>query len=149
MRRERRQLLRLREVEIRDIGGLALEMVRRDRFREFLLRSRCADVLALEERIRQLDALLAAEAVARVSPQVERCECGAPIVRGAHFCSHCGRPATETPPVLACSHCGNPLAAAANFCAVCGNSIAAEDFERERKEALISPPAPPPATGEP
>jgi hypothetical protein len=128
--RERRELARRREVELRDIGGLAVEMARRDDWRYPLLHSRCAEVLALEERIHELDALItAATMVARGVPAVE-CRCGAPILHGSHFCSHCGRPAPETPPVTTCSHCGQPLPAEANFCSVCGNGVAAEEFER-------------------
>jgi hypothetical protein len=120
--------MRQREIEIRDVGGLAVEMARRDAWNADLLASRTGDVLAIEERIAELDSMLvAAEAAAR-GIGAERCQCGAPIVRGAHFCSHCGRPATETPPIVACSHCGQPLPAEANFCPVCGNNIAAEEY---------------------
>src|SRR5687767_6865931 len=62
--RERRYLVRLREMELRDIGGLAAEMARRDDWRYPLLHSRCAEVLALEQRIHELDALIAASALA-------------------------------------------------------------------------------------
>ena len=140
MRRERRELGRLREVEIRDVGGLVLEMVRRDRFRGDLLLARCNDVLRLEERIHELDSMIAAAEVAARGVRAELCKCGAPIVQGAHFCSHCGRPAAETPPVVACAHCGQPLPAEANFCAFCGNSIAAEEFvEEEFVDAPLVP----------
>ena len=50
LRRERRALLRLREERLRDLGGLALEMYRRDRFREDLLLERCAELIGLEAR---------------------------------------------------------------------------------------------------
>ena len=40
LRRERRTLLRLREQRIRDLGGIVLEMVRRDEFREDLVYDR-------------------------------------------------------------------------------------------------------------
>jgi hypothetical protein len=144
MRRERSELLRQREMEIRDLGGLALEMARRDRFRPELMLSRCAEVLALEERIHELGSMLAAVEVAARGPGAEQCQCGAPIVRGAHFCSHCGRPATVTPPVVTCSHCGQPLPAEVNFCPVCGNAVAAEAFaaEREHSEATMVVPSP-------
>ena len=143
MRRERAELLRQREVEIRDVGGLALEMVRRDRFRPDLLLNRCNDVLALEERIHELGSMLAAADVAARGPGAETCRCGAPIVRGSHFCSHCGRPATETPPVATCRHCGQPLPAEANFCLVCGNAIATDSFgpDEEPIEATMAAPA--------
>ncbi|MBA2616494.1 MAG: zinc ribbon domain-containing protein [Actinobacteria bacterium] len=126
---------------MRDVGGLAVEMARRSDWRYPLLHSRCAEVLALEERIHELDAIIAAGAmVARGVPAVE-CQCGAPILRGAHFCSHCGRPAPETAPVTSCSHCGQPLPAEANFCSVCGNAIAAEAFEGEAglDDTMIEP----------
>jgi hypothetical protein len=128
-RRERRDLIRRREIELRDVGGLAVEMIRRDRFKPDLLVSRCTDVLALEQRIWDLDSYLAtADAAPPGMRAASLCRCGAPLIRGAHFCSHCGRPASDTPPVVACNHCGNPLPAEANFCSVCGNSIAGEDL---------------------
>ena len=40
LRRERRALLQFREERLRDLGGLLLEMFRRDRFREDLIRER-------------------------------------------------------------------------------------------------------------
>jgi hypothetical protein len=139
--RERRDLIRLREVELRDVGGLAVEMARRDDWRYPLLQSRTADVLALEERIHELDAMIAAAEMAQRGVPVAQCRCGAPIVQGAHFCSHCGRPAPETPPVVACSHCGNPLPAEANFCSVCGNPVAAEELAAQTgiDETLVEP----------
>ena len=143
MRRERRSLLRRREIEIRDIGGLALEMVRRDRFRPDLLIARCTDVIAIEERIHELDALLAAvQAAPRAALGAETCRCGAPILRGAHFCSHCGRPAAATPPVVACEHCGQPLPADVNFCAFCGNPVADEEYEpgdSDAERTMVAP----------
>ena len=47
LRRERRALLRLREERLRDLGGIALEMYRRDRFREDLVLERCAELIGL------------------------------------------------------------------------------------------------------
>ena len=97
LRRERRALLRVREERIRDLGGLVLEMYRRDQFREDLLLERCVDLAALEERIQELDALMLA-ASSRRRPPVARCECGAPIAWGARFCASCGRPVGGTAP---------------------------------------------------
>jgi hypothetical protein len=134
MRRELHSLARRREVEIRDVGGLAVEMVRRDRFRPELLIERAGDVLLIEQRLNELDALLMASLAATRGPlrALPRCECGAPLPSGVHFCSHCGRPAPGSRPVAACSHCGQPLPAGANFCASCGNSAAADEFAAER-----------------
>jgi hypothetical protein len=135
--RERRSLAQLREVEMRDIGGLAVEMARRDDWRYPLLHSRCAEVLGIEERIHELDALIAAGDMAQRGVPVVECRCGAPIMRGQHFCAHCGRPAPETSPVVTCSHCGQPLPADVNFCSFCGNAVAGEEFADQ-------PPPPPP-----
>src|SRR5215467_12251186 len=65
LRRERRTLIRAREQRIRDLGGLMLEMYRRDEFRQDLLVDRCGELLALEERLAELDALLAVAVSAR------------------------------------------------------------------------------------
>ena len=127
--RERRELARLREIELRDVGGLAAEMARRNDWRYPLLHSRCAEVLAIEERIHELDAIIAAVTMAARGVPATQCQCGAPILHGSHFCAHCGRPASETPPVATCSHCGQPLPAEANFCSVCGNAVAAEAYD--------------------
>lgn len=128
MQRERRALTRRREIEIRDVGGLAVEMVRRDRFRQELLVDRASDVLRLEQRMHELDSLLAVEVAVRGLRDVPYCKCGAPLPPGVHFCSHCGRPALSAPPVLTCAHCGQPLPAATNFCSFCGHSVAAEEY---------------------
>ena len=145
LQRERRDLTERREIEMRDVGGLAVEMVRRDRWNPDLLVSRAHEVLALEQRMHELDSLLAAEATARSFPNAGYCKCGAPLVPGVHFCGHCGRPARTTPPVLTCTHCGQPLPADVNFCAFCGNPAAAEDYEPapERVEETIVRPSPP------
>lgn len=141
--RERRYLVRLREMELRDIGGLAAEMARRDDWRYPLLHSRCAEVLALEQRIHELDALIAASALAARGVAVATCECGAPLIEGSHFCANCGRPAPETPPVATCGRCGAPLPAEANFCLVCGNAVAAEAYAEPSHpsldETVVSP----------
>ena len=136
MRRERRALARQREVEIRDVGGLAVEMARRDRFRPELLFARATDVLRLEERLNELDGLMRAVAAApRGLRSLPTCRCGAPLLPGTHFCSNCGRPSSAGPPVLTCSHCGHPLPADTNFCAFCGHAVAAEELESERANA--------------
>jgi Double zinc ribbon len=142
-RRERRALARRREVELRDVGGLAVEMIRRDRYNPDLLVSRCNDVLALEQRMWDLDSYLAtAEAAPPAMRDAILCRCGAPLIRNAHFCSHCGRPATETPPVVACEHCGNPLQADSNFCSYCGHSVVGDELTHQEAvsgDTLIAP----------
>jgi hypothetical protein len=119
LRRERRAMVRAREERIRDLGGLMLEMYRRDRFRQDLLVEQCLEVITIEERLREIDSLLEAAMTARRQGLGIRCECGAPILWGSHFCANCGRPVGEEP-VVSCPNCGNALAADAQFCPSCG-----------------------------
>ncbi|HZO61494.1 MAG TPA: zinc ribbon domain-containing protein [Gaiellaceae bacterium] len=116
IRRERRALQRVREDRLRDLGGLILEMYRRDRFREDLLAERCNELLGLDARMHELDEMLAA---ARGRLPLARCDCGAPLPWASHFCPNCGRPAGDRP-VVACAECGHPLPGDALFCASCG-----------------------------
>jgi predicted nucleic acid-binding Zn ribbon protein len=126
LRRERRALLRAREERLRDLGGLMLEMYRRDQFRQDLLVERCEELMALDERLRELDTLLAAAvSVRRVAPAA-RCTCGAPLTGGSHFCANCGRPVAAAPPVVACTACGAAISADAQFCTACGRPVAPE-----------------------
>lgn len=92
LRRERRELLRAREQRLRDLGGLMLEMFRHDQFRRELLLERCRDLVSLEERIAELDTLIAAAVSRGRTPPAAHCECGAAVFWGARFCAHCGRP---------------------------------------------------------
>ncbi len=119
LRRERRALLREREDRIRDLGGIVLEMIRRDEFREDLVYEQAAELVALEDRLHELEALLAAAtSVRRWTPAV-RCACGAPVLWGAHFCGNCGRPVGPDA-IVACVACGHALPADAKFCGSCG-----------------------------
>ena len=114
-------MLRAREERLRDLGGLMLEMYRRDQFRQDLLVERCEELVALDERLQELDTLLAAAVSSRRPAPAARCACGAPIVGGSHFCGNCGRSVGAAPAVVACTKCGAPLAADAKFCAACGH----------------------------
>src|SRR5437763_2151915 len=129
IRRERRLTTQLREDKLRDLGGLMLEMYRRDVFREDLLAERCNELLGLDARLHELDELLAA---ARHGVPAGRCECGAPLPWGSHFCPNCGRPAGDRP-VITCVECGHPLPGDARFCASCG--AAAETESEPETEA--------------
>jgi hypothetical protein len=120
LRRERRALLREREQQLRDLGGLALEMFRQDSFREHVLYERCADVAAIDERLFELERLLDVR-----RPPAARCACGAPVFWGSHFCGNCGRPLGE--PVVGCSACGHALSADARFCPECGTPAPAAE----------------------
>jgi hypothetical protein len=91
LRRERRTLLQARERRLRDLGGLMVEMYRRDQFRQDLLVDRCTELARIDERLGELDTLLAAAASRGRVREAAHCECGAPIFFGAKFCSRCGR----------------------------------------------------------
>jgi hypothetical protein len=85
LRRERRALLQAREERLRDLGGLTVEMYRRSSWRDDLLHERCAEVIGIDARLAEIDELL------HGSEGTERCRCGAPVLRGSHFCPNCGR----------------------------------------------------------
>ena len=113
-----------------------LEMFRRDQFRQDLLVERCDELLALDDRLQEVDTLLAASVSARRPAPPARCACGAPIVWGSHFCANCGRPVAATPPVVSCVKCGAAVAADAKFCAVCAEPVSAEQPGAGAVEAL-------------
>jgi hypothetical protein len=92
LRRERRVLLKAREDALRDVGGLLVEMYRRGSFRDDLLAERAATAVGIDARLAEIDDLL--HGARRKLP---RCECGAPILRGSHFCPNCGRTVDEQP----------------------------------------------------
>jgi Double zinc ribbon len=120
--------VKAREERIRHLGGLTLEMYRRSNFRDQLLIEQCREIVALEQRLHELDSMLEAVAAARRAPTT--CECGAPVPWGSHFCANCGRPVGGEP-VVTCEGCGHPLPADASFCASCGRPVEAEDEEPE------------------
>jgi len=91
LKRERKALLEMREERLRDLGGLALEMYKRDRFNARLVVDRCAELVALEARVQEIDALLDGSALVRRGGGGAVCICGAPILLGAKFCATCGR----------------------------------------------------------
>jgi Double zinc ribbon len=134
LRRERRLLVAEREERIRDLGGLMLDMYRRNQFRQALVFDRCNELLAVERRLRELETLLTASSAPGGIGVYGRCVCGAPLFWGGHFCTNCGR-AIPDAPIVSCARCSNPLAADARFCPACGSYIEA---------AAESAPAPPP-----
>ncbi len=129
LKKELRALTEKREVDLRDLGGLVLEMVRRDRFREDLLVERSEDVLAGEDRIRELDMLLNPPPGARLGGGGATCRCGTLLETGARFCWRCGRPNEYAMPLAPCRRCQQALPADAEFCPRCGlpTAVAAGD----------------------
>lgn len=92
LRRERKALVLFREERLRDLGGLTLEMFKRDRFDVSLVVERCAELVAVEARVHEIDALLDGSADVQAV-----CVCGAPLLLGARFCASCGRPVDGAP----------------------------------------------------
>jgi hypothetical protein len=87
----------LREERVRDLGGLTLEMYRRDQFNEQLIVERCAELVAVEARVSEIDALLAgARGLRKRAGAI--CACGAPVLIGARYCPSCGRTLTDDHP---------------------------------------------------
>jgi hypothetical protein len=85
LRRERRLLQKARLEALGELGGLLVEMYRRGGFREDLLAERCAGVVGIDARLAEIESLL------HGPRNVPRCECGAPVLRGSHYCPNCGR----------------------------------------------------------
>lgn len=129
-----------------------MEMYRREQFREDLLTEHARDIANLEARLHELDSMLAAAAAGRRTT-ASRCECGAPIIWGSHFCANCGRPVGEQA-VVSCTQCGHPLPADAEFCPSCGKAAeppsngAGEREPEVEAEATVIRPAPAPAAEE-
>lgn len=96
LRRERRALLQVRERKLRDLGGLMVEMYRRDQFRQDLIVDRCLELARLDERLAELETLLTVAASRGRVRDAAHCECGAPIFWGAKFCNQCGRAVATT-----------------------------------------------------
>jgi uncharacterized protein YjiS (DUF1127 family) len=96
LRRERRSLLQVRERRLRDLGGLMVEMYRRDQFRQDLIVDRCLELARIDERLAELETLLTVAASRGRVREAARCECGAPLFWGAKFCGQCGRAVAAT-----------------------------------------------------
>lgn len=130
--------MKAREERIRHLGGLTLEMYRRSSFRDQLLIEHCREIVALEDRLRELDSMLEAVATARRAPTT--CECRAPVPWGSHFCANCGRP-VGAEAVVACEGCGHPLSADATFCAHCGRPVETSDEAEPEADSAPKPEA--------
>jgi hypothetical protein len=100
LKRERKALLGVREERLRDLGGLALEMYKRDRFVAGLVVERCAELVAIEARIQEIDAILDGTSGLKGGAI---CICGAPLLLGARFCASCGRSVGGSPPAATTS----------------------------------------------
>lgn len=97
LRKERAGLARSYQELRGDLGGLLIEMARRDYFNFNLLRLRAAEAVAVEQRAREIDGALTLQA-ARGGRALEAapgrsCPCGAATLpQDANFCAYCGKP---------------------------------------------------------
>ena len=131
---------------LRDLGGLMLEMYRRDQFRQDLLVDRCGELQQLEERLAELDALLAAAVSrGRTRARPRGASAAHPIFWGSKFCAQCGRPgrrsaaaagrdAHERPrrPPRLLPPCGVAYEPLQEYCLECGDAPADEPGRRRR-----------------
>lgn len=106
MRKRARRLGRLREVQLRELGALVVEMRRLGRENPQLVGRKAADLVALDEELRGLRAALgeghtAAQVVAAgVAGACRRCD--TLMGRDDRFCPHCGLGVAEVyPPAVA------------------------------------------------
>jgi hypothetical protein len=81
----------MRDEQLRDLGGLILEMFRRNRFNDELVRERCSELVELDRRLLELEDVLRA---ATHRAPLRRCECGTEIPPFSRFCPGCGRELT-------------------------------------------------------
>lgn len=98
------KLARERDVRIRDLGGLTLEMVRQERLNPDMLAAQAGRILELERLVAEIETPPPDQP--ETAPQVDGgteilCSCGWALEPGARFCSHCGRPTTLAPPEAA------------------------------------------------
>ena len=101
LRTERAGLAR-RYLELRgDLGGLLIEMARRDHYNLNLLRLKAAEAVGVERRAQEIDGVLAVHAAGArqtlppgsVAMTASRCAtCTGQIPADANFCAYCGTP---------------------------------------------------------
>ena len=125
LRRERRNLLRVREQQIRDIGGLVLEMYRQDRFRQDLIYEQAAEIVALEERLREVDELLIAASNRRGAAGISLRAVRHAAVLGRALLPELRPPGdggadVTQPSAGACPRCGTAYAPGQEYCLECG-----------------------------
>ena len=80
-----------------DLGGLLLEMARRDAFNPLLLEAKARAAVVIEEEIAALDARVLEPPIVAAAPvvvvQVSSCaRCHGEVAAAANFCPFCGAP---------------------------------------------------------
>jgi hypothetical protein len=148
MRKRARRLGRLREVQLRELGALVLEMQRLGRENPELMARKAGDLLALDEELRGLRAALgeretvAHVVAAGVAGACRRCD--TLLGRDDRFCPHCGLGVEEVYPRVAAETepAAEPVAPAAS-------RPAAEPVAPTASQPAAEPAAPPAAAAPP
>ncbi len=139
MRRRARRLTRTREVLLRELGALVVEMRRLGRDNPDLIARKAAELSAIDEELRGLRTGLAERqtveqiVVAGVSGSCTRCR--TLLGTDDNYCPHCGLAVAQSPaaPAPAADQAVEPAAAE----------------PKEAPAAAAPPPPPPPAAPEP
>jgi hypothetical protein len=131
MRKRARRLARLREVQLRELGALVVEMRRLERDNPELVARKAAELLALDEELRGLRAALGEQetvaqvVAAGVAGTCRRCD--TLMATDDRFCPRCGLAVDEVyPPAPAAAAEPEPAVAA------------------EAPSGAVAPPPPPP-----
>jgi hypothetical protein len=157
MRKRARRLARLREVQLRELGALVVEMKRLGRENPELVGRKAADLVALDEELRGLRVALgeretvAQVVAAGVAGACRRCD--TLMASDDRFCPHCGLGVEEVyPPAPAEPDAPEaamvePEAAVAEEPAPPAPPAAAPEAISEPQAATPPPPPPPPPHG--
>jgi hypothetical protein len=101
MRRRARYLRRLREVQLRDLGGFVLELHRFGRERPELVEAKLRAAAGTDEELRALETALDGHASLRELREAgiggACADCGAVFGSADHFCAACGAPLGTDP----------------------------------------------------
>ncbi|HEX4108275.1 MAG TPA: hypothetical protein VHX88_09095 [Solirubrobacteraceae bacterium] len=99
MRRRLRYLRRVRELALRDLGGLVFELHHRDRARDDLVKAKLGTLTAIHREIGTLEDALGdpqSVIVLREAGLGACAQCGVLHGSDAHYCPNCGRPVGRT-----------------------------------------------------
>ncbi|HVS28335.1 MAG TPA: zinc ribbon domain-containing protein [Solirubrobacteraceae bacterium] len=135
VRRRLRFLRRLRELELRDLGGLSFEMRRLGRERDDLVDEKVAQLVATDSELRALETLLEDRQQLR--------ELRLPGIGG--ICSRCG--ALHASDARFCSDCGAVLREGATRAPI-ASRVAQPEPATAPAPAPAAAPQPPPATAQ-
>jgi hypothetical protein len=148
MRKRARRLTRLREVQLRELGALVVEMRRLGRENRELVERKAADLLALDEELRGLRAALGqGETVAQVvaAGVAGTCRrCDTLMASDDRFCPDCGLGVDEAYPPVPVEPAAPEASVAVPAAPQAAVAEPAAPAVAEPKAAAPPPPPPPP-----